>query len=1263
MAESFYTILTNVGKAKIANATALGTKVNFTTLKVGDSNGTYYNPTEAQEDLVHTVWQGNINSITTDLDNPNWIFIIVPIPSNVGGFTIREVGIFDDEGYMLAVGKYPETYKPQAADGSTKEITIRTILEVSNSASVTLKIDPTVTFATQEDIQELRNQIQNISFPVTKVNEKTGNVVLKASDIKTDDGTTLEEVNSNFKSHEADNETEFSNLNARINNLNTNDIQVRNEIMDVKLKLKEQTAIDFVNKTGVGFYDTFADNSNIAPETTASYDSENKRVNFPSVEPYTVKATSDYNGVALINVDKVVGVGDKIDNTNVITNVSSVNNSVTYDRATPVSVVNSGYTTSATARPQVLSNGWIVTCEFDSTGGNLYFKVSKDNGASFQALCSVLSISTTTYFAMCSYGTNIYVIFTNSTNVFKVIFDVTTVTNASQNINSIDSQTSIGAGCSIAVSSTGTLTAAWCSKNSNYSNTNNIRSAKSIDGGITWTKQDGTSGVDQVTVRGATTLGYVNPYVQYDKNNSPIIFSSYDCSAYKILAQIYNGSSWSEKTAYTAESTSYTQAHPTATLQKYGTNAGRIWVVWHGLDNTDTSVFNIYLSYSDDNGISWSSKQKLTSGNSYEQAYPSITSDINGYVYILWHGVNSAVSTSYKQIKQIIWNGSSWSSLISVTSVTTNQCLYPSTCDNYNNFTNPITIWQDSQNTRVAFYGKWTIGTITYDITLTDPVTVSENEELLIYPIEKMLKMKDEAFDTFNDLDLSLYVDKINKATIKGAVDNSTTVITGATDKTLTAGDKLLMDGVLNEVLNATGNFITNTVTDATVVNQAYDTSGNGGRKLVRLSNGWLVASCLCSTSQIKFYIDKRDGNGFIPSCTIYAGAAISSWAIQSKGNIIYGIHCTTSSKGSVCTFNFDATTIGTTTIDTSLTAYSIDSTQTDTEGGCSLVVDSTGNYLHAAWSSKNSTYPNSFNIRYCKGTINSDGSVTWGSVRQVTSINASDYNITTPTIILRQDNNPGIISSYVSSSANYIRFDYYDGTEWHTGEIQIYSGGAYAQSNPCAIFVPQSINGLANGRIWVSWVSGDSSDNNAIGVSYSDDNGATWSSRTKLSGSIFYAPTIAFNTDNEGFILCYNNDSNIYRTTWDASTGWSGVVSIISGGGKQYPSAIGEIFNFTIPLFIYKDGQTGQIGVKFRGRWTVGEGYTLTMQTPTTLTDGQQVPIADFEVKQEDVDLELDNIDTEKFIFKGSNLNTDNASIKILGKDNKLNAIAYAIA
>lgn len=153
--QQFYTIVTTAGKAKIANATAFGDKVNFTTLKVGDSNGNYYEPTENQMDLVHTVWSGTITNVSVDPNNLNWLIIAVSIPATDGGFMIREVGIFDDTGTMIAIGKYPETYKPTSETGSTKDLTIKTILEVSNSGSVELKIDPNVIIATKADFNAL----------------------------------------------------------------------------------------------------------------------------------------------------------------------------------------------------------------------------------------------------------------------------------------------------------------------------------------------------------------------------------------------------------------------------------------------------------------------------------------------------------------------------------------------------------------------------------------------------------------------------------------------------------------------------------------------------------------------------------------------------------------------------------------------------------------------------------------------------------------------------------------------------------------------------------------------------------------------------------------------------------------------------------------------------------------------------------------------------------------------------------------------------
>lgn len=154
MAETFYTILTTVGRAKIANAQALGTTVEFKQMAVGDGGGSYYNPAESQTALKNEVWRGNINQVSVDPDNPSWIVIETILMATIGGFTVREAGIFDVDGDMIAIGKYPETFKPVLDSGSAKDLYMRMILEVSNASSVTLKIDPSAIFATREYVDQ-----------------------------------------------------------------------------------------------------------------------------------------------------------------------------------------------------------------------------------------------------------------------------------------------------------------------------------------------------------------------------------------------------------------------------------------------------------------------------------------------------------------------------------------------------------------------------------------------------------------------------------------------------------------------------------------------------------------------------------------------------------------------------------------------------------------------------------------------------------------------------------------------------------------------------------------------------------------------------------------------------------------------------------------------------------------------------------------------------------------------------------------------------
>ncbi len=159
MAEKFYTILTNIGKAKIANSGVMGSKVNFVKFKIGDSGGNYYEPTEDQKDLVRTVYEGNITDIEIDTENSNWMKINLMIPANVGGFTIREYGVFDEDENMLAIAKCAESYKPIAEDGSTKELILRMILAVSNTKNVNLELDPTLVFVTKEELDGFKNSI------------------------------------------------------------------------------------------------------------------------------------------------------------------------------------------------------------------------------------------------------------------------------------------------------------------------------------------------------------------------------------------------------------------------------------------------------------------------------------------------------------------------------------------------------------------------------------------------------------------------------------------------------------------------------------------------------------------------------------------------------------------------------------------------------------------------------------------------------------------------------------------------------------------------------------------------------------------------------------------------------------------------------------------------------------------------------------------------------------------------------------------------
>ncbi|AEX53117.1 phage tail fiber protein [Rahnella aquatilis CIP 78.65 = ATCC 33071] len=160
MATKYYALLTNVGTAKLANATALGEQVEITQMAVGDGNGALPTPNPAQTALVHELRRAPLNTLTIDPVNANQIIAEQVIPEDVGGWWIREIGLYDSAGDLIAIANCAETYKPLLQEGSGRVQVIRVILIVSSTQAVTLKIDPSVVLATRQYVDDQIIQVK-----------------------------------------------------------------------------------------------------------------------------------------------------------------------------------------------------------------------------------------------------------------------------------------------------------------------------------------------------------------------------------------------------------------------------------------------------------------------------------------------------------------------------------------------------------------------------------------------------------------------------------------------------------------------------------------------------------------------------------------------------------------------------------------------------------------------------------------------------------------------------------------------------------------------------------------------------------------------------------------------------------------------------------------------------------------------------------------------------------------------------------------------
>ncbi|HBT4726458.1 TPA: phage tail protein [Klebsiella variicola subsp. variicola] len=161
MSKRFLSVVTQSGKEKIAAAVVSGEKVVFSQMSVGDGGGALSRPEESQSALLNECFRTSLNSLKVVDSEKNIIAAEMIMPPEVGGFTIREAALFDDEGVCMAVASVPETYKPMLAEGSGRFTIIRIWMAISSTDAVEMIVDPGVVMATVEDVINAGNQVKD----------------------------------------------------------------------------------------------------------------------------------------------------------------------------------------------------------------------------------------------------------------------------------------------------------------------------------------------------------------------------------------------------------------------------------------------------------------------------------------------------------------------------------------------------------------------------------------------------------------------------------------------------------------------------------------------------------------------------------------------------------------------------------------------------------------------------------------------------------------------------------------------------------------------------------------------------------------------------------------------------------------------------------------------------------------------------------------------------------------------------------------------
>ncbi|QUH21066.1 hypothetical protein [Alkaliphilus sp. B6464] len=373
--------------------------------------------------------------------------------------------------------------------------------------------------------------------------------------------------------------------------------------------------------------------------------------------------------------------------------------------------------------------------------------------------------------------------------------------------------------------------------------------------------------------------------------------------------------------------------------------------------------------------------------------------------------------------------------------------------------------------------------------------------------------------------------------------------------------------------------------TPVTVVNQPYSTGGNGGRKLVRLSNGWLVACMFNSTdTSIYLYVSKDSGATWSLLTSRSVGTSGKAYSMVSAGTTVYVIW--RQSNKFIISGYIDVVR-GSSLIGIQVSDTDMAGTAHDT---CSLAINTQKAELHACWSSKIETYPNSFNIRYCKGIINPDGSVTWGSVEQVTEYSYTWLDIMQPTIIVK-DNSPVIIVKSIGI-AKGIAGDYIRGilcyskagSTWDHTNIYYTGERGLEQSNPTACVD-------TDGVIHVAWHGTDAQypTYNRVRYSKSTDGGMTWNTHQIVNTLLAVYPSISVDTSGNISIVYITQGNNMYymqfRDTIKTPTQLS--TNFLYGDPSSLQDLSIDVEGFPPTAYmLYNKSPITQLSVQFEGKW-----------------------------------------------------------------------------